>query len=290
MLDRLIIGGAQFGNDYGLSNNSGKVEEGEVRKILTYAQSVGISTIDTAIAYGDSEATIGKLSLPPWNVVTKLPLVPTGCPNIQDWVVGQVRASLSRLNCDQAYALLLHRPGQLLADIGPSIYRSLQFVKTEGLVKKIGISVYHSDELKDITENYIIDIVQAPLNIIDRKLVETGWADRLSNAGVEIHARSIFLQGLLLLPPEQRPRKFLRWSDVWTEWDRWLAVTGLTPLEACIRYAYSRPNIDKLVIGTDSVAQLRAVVASVSDNLPNLPMFSALKDNRLVNPARWNEL
>lgn len=290
MLDRLAIGSAQFGYGYGLTNDAGKVGDREVREILEFAGSLGINTIDTAVAYGDSEATIGKASQKPWKIVTKLPLVPKDCPNILDWVTGQVHSSLSRLNCNHLYALLLHRPEQLLSETGPALYKSLRFLQAEGLVHKFGISVYNTVEFDKIFQHFHFDIVQAPLNIIDRKLVETGWAKRLNDAGVEIHARSVFLQGLLLLTPEQRPSKFLRWNDIWTEWDRWLTRSGLSPLEACIRYAYNCSEIDKIVVGTESVAQLRAVVAAVDGNLPNLPIFSAQVDDKLINPARWNEL
>lgn len=286
---KLALGAAQFGVDYGVANMQGKVETEEVKRIFAVARSANIDTLDTAIAYGDSEQVIGQMGSQSWSIVTKLPPVPLGY-NAASWVREQLTGSLVRLGVQQVYGLLLHRPGQLLEDIGPELYGALKAVQSEGLVKKIGISIYRPATLETTLAQYAVDLVQAPLNILDRSLVESGWAKRLADAGVEVHVRSVFLQGLLLMPATQRPTKFAPWAEIWSEWDRWLAQTGLTPQQACLRYVCGLDSIDRVVVGVDSAAQLDEVLSASEGILDSLPAFKPLQDDRLINPARWNQL
>ena len=113
---------------------------------------------------------------------------------------------------------------------------------------------------------------------------------RLQRQGVELHVRSIFLQGLLLMPAARRPAKFGRWQALWTEWERWLGETGLMPLEACLRYTLSMKEVDKVVVGVDSAIQLGEILAVAVGSLPSLPDWPQTIDVDLLNPARWNQL
>jgi aryl-alcohol dehydrogenase-like predicted oxidoreductase len=121
-------------------------------------------------------------------------------------------------------------------------------------------------------------------------MVESGWAQQLKDDGLEVHTRSAFLQGLLLMPKEKRPAKFERWIDIWAEWDRWLAEAGLTPLQACLRYVIGLDCVDRVIVGVDSVEQLDEIIAATRDTLPTLPQFKKMNDDRLINPAAWNQL
>lgn len=287
---KLALGTVQFGLNYGVANTVGRVTTHVAGEILCKAQMFGMDTLDTAIAYGDSESVLGGLGVQGWKAVSKLPTVPEGCPDVAQWVRTQTQESLQRLGLPHLYGLLLHRPGQLLKGMGSELYAALQQLKTEGLVANVGVSVYGPNELADLWPTYQFDLVQAPLNILDRSLVDSGWAARLKEAGVEIHTRSAFLQGLLLMPANQRPAQFDRWSDTWQEWDRWLSTTELTPVQACLRYVNALDVIDRVVVGVDAVAQLDEIVAAADGVLDSLPAFKPLQDERLINPASWNQL
>lgn len=287
---KLALGTVQFGLNYGVANTAGRVSTEMADAILRKAQLSGMDTLDTAIAYGDSESVLGGLGVQGWSVVSKLPAVPEACPNVDYWVRSQMQASLKRLGLKRMHGLLLHRPGQLLESVGADLYAALQSLKTEGLVAKVGVSVYGSAELDTLWSKYKLDLVQAPLNIVDRSLVHSGWASRLKDSGVEVHTRSAFLQGLLLMPADKRPDRFNRWSDLWQEWDRWLLATGLTPVQACLRYTNSLDAIDRVVVGVDSVTQLNEVLSGADGVLDSLPAFKPLQDDRLINPACWNQL
>lgn len=287
---KLTLGTVQFGLDYGIANTGGRVCIEDAKGILNRAYQVGMVTLDTAIAYGESESVLGQIGVESWDVVTKLPTIPHECKNVAQWVKDQIAESCKRLQLNSVYGLLLHQPSQLHERSGPELYGALQTLKKEGLVEKIGVSVYGLHELEALHDQFAVDLVQAPFNILDRSLVDSGWAQRLKNNGVEVHTRSAFLQGLLLMPKEKRPSKFERWQNIWLEWDRWLALSGLTPLQACLRYANTQDCIDRVVVGVDNVAQLNEIIDAAEGELPSLPQFNTLHDTRLVNPSTWNQL
>ncbi len=289
MTKRLALGTAQFGLVYGVANKDGKVDSREVAELLLEASRLGVDTLDTAVAYGDSETVLGRIGVSKWNIVTKLPPLPEGCQDVDGWVFSEMRGSLQRLGVDHVDAVLLHRPNQLLTSEGVRLYQSLQRLKAEGMAQKIGVSIYVPNELDVLFEYFDFDLVQAPLSILDRRLVDSGWLGRLHRCGVELHARSVFLQGLLLMPSSVRPVAFQRWLPIWLEWERWLAENGLTPQQACLRYIFSLPEVARAVVGFDNVAQLRQIISSCTGALECLPNWPEHIDPNLLNPACWNQ-
>jgi aryl-alcohol dehydrogenase-like predicted oxidoreductase len=291
MNERLALGTVQFGLKYGIANESGRVSINEVNNILTEAASHGIGLLDTAISYGDSEYVLGQVGVAGYKIVSKLPALPDDCTDIAGWVDAQVEGSLARIGVNSLYAMLLHRPDQLFDTSGKQLLRALECLKAKGRTQKIGISIYHPDELTRLTNEMHFDLVQAPLNILDRRLIDSGWAQRLKRLGIELHARSVFLQGLMLIPDSRRPAKFRRWQGIWLEWERWLNEVGLTPLQACLRYALSVEEVEKVVVGVDSVDQLNQVlVAATAGSLTSLPNWPQNIDIDLLNPYRWDQL
>ena len=287
---KLALGTVQFGLHYGVANTVGRVSTDEAGAIMARASELGIDTIDTAIAYGDSEAVLGRILKPHQNIITKLPGMPDTVSTVCEWVKEQVNRSLGRLGVEAVYGLLLHQPKQLLGDDGPELFDALQLLKSEGRVAKIGVSIYAPEELERLVDRFDLDLIQAPLNIVDRRLIVSGWASQLKLSGIEIHTRSTFLQGLLLMPRDERPAKFDLWSDVWAEWDRWLDATGLTPMQACLRFVGGLEQVDKLVVGVDTVAQLDEIVGALGGDVDCLPDFGELMNSRLLNPATWSQI
>lgn len=287
---KLALGTVQFGLDYGVANASGRVTLQESRGILQQAHACGIDTLDTAIAYGDSEFVLGQLGIGHWKAITKLPAVPDACDDIAKWVRDQIFQSRTRLRVGQLDGVLLHRPSQLLDRAGPALYRAMQGIKSEGLTRRIGVSIYEPAELEALMHKYSFDLIQAPLNILDRRIVGSGWAKRLHEAGVDLHVRSAFLQGLLLMPADKRPIRFNRWNDVWNIWDNWLLKEGVSPIQACLRFFNGIPQIERVVVGVDSTEQINQILEAHVGELQSLPEFAALNDNRLINPATWDNL
>jgi len=166
----------------------------------------------------------------------------------------------------------------------------MQQLKARGVLQKVGVSIYDPEELDGLWKRFPFDLVQAPFNVVDRRLETSGWLKRMKVQGTEVHARSAFLQGLLLLTPERRPSKFERWRSLWIAWDRWLAETKLSPTQACLGFPLQRPEIDRVVVGVDSAAQLCALLAADAPSHTDPPAELSSLDLDLINPSRWSSL
>jgi aryl-alcohol dehydrogenase-like predicted oxidoreductase len=281
---RIALGTAQLGLPYGIANRIGQVPEASAREMLALAQARGVDTIDTAVGYGTSEAALGAIGVEGLSVVTKLPAVPEGA-DVERWVEETMATSLARLRLPRVHGVLLHRPAQLLGPQGAALFRALERLKARGLTAKIGCSIYSPAKLDRLLPRFPLDLVQAPLNVLDRRLVRSGWLERLGEAGVEVHARSAFLQGLLLSP--EPPRTFDRWRPAFAAWWSWLERERLPALAACLGYVLSHPAVSRVVVGAESVAQLAGILDAAEASPVAVPDRLATDDEDLIDPTRW---
>lgn len=284
---KLALGTAQFGLKYGLANIADKVPSDMVAQLLKIASACDITMLDTAIAYGDSEQVLGRYNLTKFEIVSKLPAVPSDCSNVEEWVLEQTIASLKRLKTDKLHDLLLHRPAQLLGTNGEKIYKSILKLKEQGIVDQIGVSVYGPDELSELIKRFDFDVIQAPMNIFDRRMENTGMLKQLKKAGVAIHIRSAFLQGLLLMPSEKIPVYFAPWASLIKQYHQWLNQQSLSPLQACLSYLNQHSDIDKIIVGVDDIWQLKQIIAAIDAPIADMPDFLQSVDEGLINPSRW---
>lgn len=286
IVSRIAIGSAQFGLEYGVMNQRGQVPPAEVGRILARARSFGIDTVDTAVAYGTSEQTLGAAGVRDFRIVTKLPRVPDS-EDVASWVVNTVRQSVAKLGVHKVHALLLHHPSDLEGPSGRELASGLTEVKSEGLAGKVGISAYEPNEIARYGALIGLEAVQVPLSVVDRRFVDTGTIERLHRAGIEVHVRSIFLQGLLLTDPALLPPRFLRWVRLWSSWRGWLESHGISPLEGCLAYALSCTGVDRIVVGIDCEQHLieigKASTIGEIDEFPDV----ASNELDLVNPTLW---
>lgn len=289
-MSRIALGTAQFGLAYGVANEKGQLGQIEANQAVKIAENGGIDTIDTAILYGNSEASLGRAGVTGFKVVTKLPAIPDGCSNVEAWIYEQVEGSLFRLNTNKLYGLLLHRPAQLIDAHGDQIYAAMRHLKEIGKVQKIGISTYSINELAVFTKDFDFDLIQAPFNLIDRRLVTSGWLAKLNSKGIETHVRSVFLQGLLLMDKKLTPQKFHHWSNIWCQWYEWLEINQVSALQACISFALSFKEIDKVVVGIDGTDHLQDILMAANNKkLYEYPNIISESEN-LINPAMWPNL
>ena len=289
-MNRLALGTVQFGLPYGVANKIGKVSLPESKAMLEFAKNNGVDMIDTAISYGDSETSLGVLGTDSFRLVTKLPGMPENQIDIDAWVDLQLRESFLRLGVDNIYGLLFHGTNQLLSQNGSKLYEAILKFKENGMVKKLGVSIYSPKELESIIPHYNFDLIQAPFNLIDRRLSSSGWLKRLKDMNVEIHTRSVFLQGLLLMKQKDIPYKFSAWNEIWLKWHSWLIGQEHSAIEACLAFPLSFPEIDRVVVGSESLSQLTQIVQAL-DNLSvqNLPYLKS-DDEKLINPVNWEAL
>lgn len=284
---KLAVGTVQFGLPYGVTNERGQVPYDEVAAILEEAAAAGCDTIDTAMGYGDAESVLGSVGVAGWRVVTKLPPVPEGERDVSGWARRALDTSLTRLRVSRLYGVLLHRPEQIFGPHGEALLASLDGYRSDNLAVRVGVSVSSPDELTRLMPAFDFSIVQAPFNHFDRRLVASDWIDRLKAADVELHTRSMFLQGLLLLHADALPPAFARWAPLFAARDRWLRSASLTPLVASVGDALAQPGIDRVVAGVASLAQWREILDAVGRWAGPCPPALACDDEDLINPARW---
>jgi aryl-alcohol dehydrogenase-like predicted oxidoreductase len=184
----------------------------------------------------------------------------------------------------------VHNASDLLKPGSKKLFDQLESLKQAEKIKKIGVSVYDNKQLQSILENFDIDIVQLPFNILDKRLIDSGMLSILQNRGIEVHARSVFLQGLLLMSNQDRPRKFHRWNALWKIWYEWLNDNQITALEATIRHAVSMPEISKVLVGVDTKDQLKEIIIASDGIFPNIPAELYTNDVNLLNPSNWDRL
>lgn len=291
-MSKISLGTVQFGIKYGLNPNKKMVNEEEVNKILNYAKLEKIDLLDTAPSYGISEKILGKLDISNFKVVTKTRHFDNNEINENDLKLINIdfQNSLKNLKTNNIYAILIHNSNDLLKVGSEKLYEYLLILKKEKKVNKIGVSVYDPIQLKSIINNFDIDIVQLPLNIIDRRMIEDDILSILRKKKIEIHARSIFLQGLLLMDNNEIPKKFNEWRNLWKIWHQWLYENELTALQATIRFVNSIPEVSRVIVGVESEFQLKEIMIASKGLLPKLPNGLFSNDLNLLNPTNWNKL
>ena len=287
------LGTAQFGFAYGVTNERGKVADSEIAAILRVARAQNVEAIDTAATYGTSEEALGQhlATDETFKIITKtLPInhsvIETGDVQL---VVEGFAGSLKRLNRSKTYGLLVHSPKDLMARDSERLMAELYDLKRQGRVEKIGVSVYSGEEIDRIIDRHEIDIIQLPINVFDQRLIFSGHLDRLKSLGVEIHARSAFLQGLLVVKPEQLPEKFQRIRKPLEMYCRYLEQHGLTQAEGALEFLKQLSQIDCVIVGATTVADLIEISGAFTKNQAGDLEFSqfAISDKTVIDATTW---
>lgn len=289
---KLGLGTAQFGLVYGISNEVGKTPPEEVQKILDVAFQNGIRIIDTAPLYGTSEEVLGQC-VPQkccFAIVTKTPVFNKSLITVDDaqMLEDTFRLSLTRTRQQSLYGLLIHRVEDLLSEGGFLLMERMLKLKSERLINKIGISVYTGDQIDLVMKNYSIDLIQLPINILDQRLLDGGYIARLKGAGVEVHARSVFLQGLLLMDPHMLPSHFDTVREHLINYHNILRQNAITPIEAALSFIENQTEIDVVICGVNSHQHLKEIIQSVAGPGKNLNYKEfKINDESIINPSKW---
>ena len=280
--------------NYGISNVHGKTDRSEVKKILQYAYNHQIDIIDTAALYGNSENVIGD-SIDcnhDWKIITKTPNFLNA--HIDDSCVKKLRDSfensLINLNMKRVYGLLIHSCDDLLKSGGDRLFKEMKSLQSIGLVGKIGVSVYSDNQIEAVLNRFDIDLIQLPINILDQNLLVNGWLKKIKKKGIEIHARSVFLQGLLLMPRHDVPVYF---SPIYDNIDTFISCAhelSLSCSELSLGFVQNIKEIDKIIVGVNTVEQLRASVEIEAKHIDiNIAKFRTISVNNpsFTNPSLW---
>jgi aryl-alcohol dehydrogenase-like predicted oxidoreductase len=293
---KLGLGTAQFGLDYGLTSQGVPVGEEDVGRILILAQAAAINLVDTAPAYGSSEVVLGRglARLNPsealrFRIVTKLPSLRKAVTTVDKLALAQqsLNSSLSRLGCLCIYGLILHDPDDLRGPHSNALVDLLYRWKEEARVQRVGVSVYEAHQIDDALKVCKLDLVQLPISVFDQRILAGGHLVALRREGCEIHARSVILQGLLLMDESELPRQLASATSHLTRYRAALGRVRVSPLAAALGFVRSIPEIDHIVVGVHSSRHLTECLTAIEQPCPLDFTEFALDDLDIIDPRRW---
>ena len=284
-LNKLGLGSAQFGLDGSASPRS-RPPEVEARDILSIAARANLGVLDTSGVYGRAESLLGDLM--PRPVPFRVTLATARCDRGPDFIEAEARASLKRLAIERADAIIVPSAGDLLGPHGQAMWTRLLQMKDAGLFARIGVAVHASDDPVGVAKRFKPDLVQAPGSLLDQRLLADGTLARLAGMGIEVQLRSIFLNGLLFLPPDRIPAPLKGASGRLSKIRRMIAEGRSDPLQAALGFALSRPEASAVLVGVTSAAELNAVIAAAASPPPDLDWDDmAIDDPVALDPHRW---
>jgi aryl-alcohol dehydrogenase-like predicted oxidoreductase len=282
---RLALGTAQFGQKYGVANLNPSFRI-DIPAILKLCRHQGIHTIDTAQAYGDCETLLGQQEISDFDVITKIS-IPSNFKNLDHSIYDLVKTSKENLRQNQLHGVLVHNPNIFMGIHGLECFKKLEDLKNNGVVDLIGVSVYTPEETEFYLKNYQFDVYQIPLSVFDTRFYQNDLIKRIKNSGSQIYARSIFLQGLLINEAFKRPAYFDQWGDFFKKYYEIVVESGLTPIQFCLATVLSDKDINKVVVGVDSLLQLQEIVESYSEEFLCPIEKIGEPDLGLIDPRLW---
>ena len=281
---KLALGTVQFGMKYGINNISDIPKDDELNNIFEEANKSEIKFIDTSFVYGNSEERIGMLYNKNFNIISKFPYSKN-----QNELLFYFNNSLKRLNVKKLYGYLAHDPLNLIEQ--PHLWETLLKLKQDGYISKIGYSLYYPEELDKLLDLKLEpDLIQIPYNIIDRKFNK--HLKYLKVKQVEIHARSIFMQGIFFKNYSDFPAKVATIIPI-IDLIKSIAINNNLSIDSlCLNYINSNKNIDKIVIGVDNLSQLKANINIVKNEFLSNKIISEIdnlniNDDKFFNPSNW---
>lgn len=281
-VNKLVLGTAQFGLSYGINNQSGQVSQDEVAKILQWAKKSGIKTLDTSSAYGTSERVLGQ-SLSEndlqFQIISKYP------PSEEN-VATVFASSIEKLHQKKLYGYLVHNFEYYQSH--PQLWEEMKQLKAEGRIEKIGFSLYNTVQLKYLLDRGVMfDILQFPYNLFDRQF--DAYLPQLKKNGVEIHTRSVFLQGLFFKDLDSLSVQLEPLKPYLLQIRNYCAAHTMTIEQCALSFVLHNPFIDGVLVGVDNVSQLQdnINVAAHTAEVDELAKQIIVNETSLLNPSNW---
>ena len=296
---KLCLGTVQFGMDYGIQG--GHRPSGDVAvSIIGEAVDGGVDAIDTAEAYGEAESVVGRfLSSRPGVreglfIVSKFGL--DACKGASggecvDRLREAAERTLGRLGADRLDAYICHVSSAVRDD---DVLEAMAGVRAAGLARKVGFSVYEVDEAEAALESGSVDFLQVPYSVLDQRMAIAGVLEKAVARGVEVHARSAFVQGLALMDAERVPEWLAGARRLVRDLEGLCSDAGITRRRLALAFVKRRNEISHLVFGVDNARQLREILDDFSEPVPNAVLCEAERmfadvDPGLVMPNKWRK-
>jgi len=264
MRHKLELGTAQFGSAYGMTNTLGQIAPDAAVEIITEALRLGIRTFDTALAYGNADGLLRQ--------------VIGDRPNV--CITTKIACGETAPLCD---TLLIHDPQNLTRGCG----RIMEYAKREGIAKRIGISAYDRQQIERALDLVHLDVVQVPVSVVDQRLIHDGTLEYLRGLGIEVHARSVFLQGVLLADLDFLPAHLRPWHGALKKVMQAALFCPGGRIAFCLQFVLQQ-HVDRVVVGVTSIEELQQVAKAADSRwrAPTAP-YLAVPDQELLNPTTW---
>ncbi|AZS17579.1 aldo/keto reductase [Paenibacillus lutimineralis] len=305
---KLSLGTVQLGMAYGIANRSGKPMKQEALEIIKLANNSGISMLDTAAGYGESEAIIGDFlkedslseqdscERKPFQVTTKLSEIEVDKVYSQNEMYNvlenKLKESLNRLSLNSVDYCMLHAPINMTSHDGKTI-EALKELKQRKLVNKIGVSVYTPEEVVQFLSIEELDVIQVPINIFDLRLIQSGLLEALYNKGIEVHARSVLLQGLFTLTTDELPQHLSGAIQPLKLLGQLSKKVNLLPAQLGLLFVRDLREISRLVVGCESKKQLAENIETMKLPALEQPIIDEILQSfdgiseKIINPSKW---
>jgi aryl-alcohol dehydrogenase-like predicted oxidoreductase len=286
MVNKIILGTVQFGINYGINNSRGKISTDNAWEILNYLNSNGITQLDTAAAYGDSEQVIGKYLKnnidKEFKIISKLFLK-------NQTLEDSLRSSIKKLNIKTLETILFHSHEDYLVHKNEIIDFNNKF--RGRLFKNIGVSAYTNKEVEEIIKDECVDVIQMPFNILDNASKREETYKKIKRHGKKLHTRSVFLQGLIFKKVNELQGEFKVLQNAFLKIEILCKEFKLTTNELALSYVLSKDYIDGVLIGVDSLDHLKENISisglKISQKLIEEIDNLNVPDENILNPTNW---
>ena len=284
-LSNMTLGTTQLGLNYGIANDSGMPGDEEGAELLRFAVSSGVTSIDTAQAYGVSEERIGRFLKdnkgPPPYITTKLRVGfgPTGSTggkvlsadeiseigdrclaigeSLEKSIFESAENSLKKLNLSKADCIMLHDPVEMLAG-GSRLAKIMSKLVTAGYAREVGASIYHPAEADAMMQYDVYTATQLPMSLFDQKMIHTGTLQKLRDRNTIVFVRSVFMQGVFFLDPGKVEDPLLTEYAVphILQLRRLAGGEGVSVAQLAVSFVRDTSGVTSLVLGCETTAQI----------------------------------
>lgn len=287
MNNKIILGTAQFGSKYGL-NSKKTVKLIDCKKIINFALKNNINYIDTAMNYNESYKILSKIGCKKFKVITKIGNFDSSSSLNILKLNKKIKKNLQDFKIKNFEAVLFHQENFLLSKTGEKVFKFLLELKKNKIINKIGVSIYNFPILKKIINYYDIDVVQCPVNVFDNDFISHEAINLFKkNNKIEVHARSIFLQGLLLLKTVDIPDKFYRYRRYFNLWNSFLFKNNISNLKYCLNFVKKNKFINRIIVGVQDEAQLDMIIKNYKIKSYLKKIKFDIQDKKLLKPYLW---
>ena len=279
--NKVIIGVTQFGLNYGLLNQYNPNKKKKLKQVINFSKKKGINSIYTSKYYGNANKFLATENLKNFTIYIKF----KSQDLLKNFFLRELDKIKKKLKKNDLI-LMLDRFENLTNRERLKIYNILIDLKKDKKINRFGYSIYSFKNLKKICYRFKPHILQCPYNVIDRRLEEKNLLQFSKINKIEIHVRSIFLQGLLILHYSKHPRKFTKWKKIFKKFDNQIQHYKISNLEGCLNFIEKNKYIKKILLGVDNIDQLKEICSFKYNGKIKFPKIY-IKDERLINPSKW---